>query len=119
MKLTCVERVVTHFRRSWCGFCIYKRRPNDLLIYRFWFTNQCSLQIISQLQILKGMGLGDTAQWEATRSNELLELYDPFFLRVNYATGLQTMTFECADCLGGSLHVYVMEKDDLLDRGTL
>lgn len=42
----------------------------------------------------------------------------PFFLSVNYATGLQTMTFECADCLGGSTHVYVMEKDDLLDRGT-
>lgn len=28
------------------------------------------------------------------------------------------MTFECADCLGGSMHVFVMEKDDLLDRGT-
>lgn len=28
------------------------------------------------------------------------------------------MTFECADCLEGSMHVYVMEKDDLLDRGT-
>lgn len=42
----------------------------------------------------------------------------PFFQSVNYATGLQTMTFKCADCLGGSTHVYVMEKDDLLDRGT-
>lgn len=67
----------------------------------------------------KGTGLGDIAQWAANRSNEQLELYYPFFLSVNYATGLQTMTFECADCLGGSMHVYVMEKDDLLDRGTL
>lgn len=36
----------------------------------------------------------------------------------NYARSLQIMTFECADCLAGNTHVYVMEKDDLLDRGT-
>lgn len=37
VKLTCIERVVTHLRRSWCGFCIFKGGPMTFLYIVFGF----------------------------------------------------------------------------------
>lgn len=67
---------------------------------------------------MKKKELGKHCTTGSNQESEAVRTLRPVFLSVNYATGLQTMTFKCADCLGGSKHVYVMEKDDLLDRAT-